>query len=191
MLAFDADKHEYRWNGRVIPSVTTVIKSLGLTNADWYTDDARDRGQMVHLATALDDRGELDESTVDERIAGYLDAWRHWRKVSGLVAEFIEQPVYSAELDYAGTPDRVGIANGLPTIVDIKNGQPECWHPLQTAAYAIACYGFYAARGVQRLVVYLSETGAYRTRTHSDMSDLGAWRGAIDLHNWRANNGKA
>lgn len=187
MLTFDAEKHEYRWNGVVVPSVTQILKSLGLIDATWYTEEARDRGSMIHLATALDDRGELDESSVDERIAGYLAAWRFFLAESGFAFEEIEEPRYSMDLGYAGTADRIGKLRGSLAVGDIKTGSPEPWHRLQTAAYVTARFGN-AWRVAARFVVYLSDDGKYRLITHTDPSDFFAWRACANLFNWRMNN---
>lgn len=89
-------------------SVTTILKEEGLIDARWFDDWSRDRGSMVHLATAYDDRGELDEESLDPVIAPYLEAWRKFRKESGFGPEKIEVPMQSTAYRYAGTPDRIG-----------------------------------------------------------------------------------
>lgn len=189
MLTFDADKHEYRWNGRVVPSVTGILKVVGLIDSAWHTPEATERGSMIHLATALDDRGELDEASVDERIAGYLNAWRHWRSVSGFEMHAIESPVYSTHYDYAGTLDRDGRHNGSRAVLDIKSGSPEPWHRLQLAAYAIARYGYATAAWVKRIAVYVADDGSYKMKTYNDADDLAAWVNVLGVYNWRAKHG--
>ncbi len=185
MLTFDPAQHEYRWNGRVVPSVTQILKSLGLIDATWYTDEARDRGSMIHLATALDDRGELDESSVDERIAGYLAAWRLFKAESGASFTDIEIQLYS-DYGYAGTPDRIGTLRGR-SVFDIKNGEPEPWHALQTAAYAFGCSAGSAAV-MSRYCIYLRDNGTYRLIQHDRSTDIAVWLSCLNLYNWKANN---
>lgn len=94
--------------GRVYPSVTTILKAEGFINTAYYDDWSRDRGSMIHLATAYDDAGELDEENLDPVILPYLKAWRRFRKESGFVPEQIEPPMMSTVYRYAGTPDRIG-----------------------------------------------------------------------------------
>jgi hypothetical protein len=94
--------------GRLYPSVTTILKAEGFINTAYYDDWIRDRGSMIHLATAYDDAGELDEENLDPVILPYLKAWRRFRKESGFVPEQIEPPMMSTVYRYAGTPDRIG-----------------------------------------------------------------------------------
>ena len=94
--------------GRVYPSVTTILKAEGFINTAYYDDWSRDRGSMIHLATAYDDRNELDEESLDPVIRPYLEARRRFRKESGFIPEQIEPPMMSTAYKYAGTPDRIG-----------------------------------------------------------------------------------
>jgi len=112
-VEFIADGHIYTdapvdGVGRVYPSVTTILKAEGFINTAYYDDWSRDRGSMIHLATAYDDQGELDEETLDPVIIPYLEAWRRFRKESGFIPEQIEPPMMSTAYKYAGTPDRIG-----------------------------------------------------------------------------------
>ena len=94
--------------GRLYPSVTTILKAEGFIDTRFYDDWRRDRGSMIHLATAYDDAGELDEENLDPVIFPYLEAWRKFRKESGFAPDKIEPPMMSTAYKYAGTPDRIG-----------------------------------------------------------------------------------
>lgn len=107
---FDPEKHEYRRhdNKQVIPSVTQVLKEMGLIS-EWamQSERARERGTIVHIAAALlPDR--LDWSTVDSRIMGYVMSAALWFETTGCKVEAQEQRVYIPELDVAGTLDLRG-----------------------------------------------------------------------------------
>lgn len=104
-VEFEAEGHRY---GSGLESVTTILKEEGIIDTRFYDDWSRDRGSMIHLATAYDDRGELDESTLDPVIAPYLEAWRRFKRESGFIPEKIEVPGMSTAYRYAGTPDRIG-----------------------------------------------------------------------------------
>jgi hypothetical protein len=47
----------------------------------------------------------------------------------------VEQPYYNAELDLAGTPDRIGMIAGRDVVLDIKSGPAAAFHGIQLAAY--------------------------------------------------------
>lgn len=104
-VEFEAEGHKY---GNGLESVTTILKAEGFINTAFYDDWSRDRGSMIHLATAYDDAGELDEESLDPVILPYLVAWRKFRKESGFGLGLIEPPMMSTAYRYAGTPDRIG-----------------------------------------------------------------------------------
>jgi hypothetical protein len=102
---FEAEGHRYE-NG--LESVTGILKSEGFIDTRFYDEWSRDRGSGVHLATAYDDQGELDEETVDPEIDPYLEGWRKFKAESGFIPQQIETPMMSTVYRYAGTPDRIG-----------------------------------------------------------------------------------
>jgi len=105
---FQQEGHVYHVGDMGLVSVTQVLKAEGFIDDRFYTEEARERGSFVHLATHLDDMGELDESTVDPLIAPYLEAWRKFKAESGFVVEQSEEPMMSTAYRYAGTPDVIG-----------------------------------------------------------------------------------
>lgn len=157
MLTFDAAAHAYRWNGHPVPSVTQVLSLV--SNTQWFTEEHAWRGSAVHLACEYDDRGELDESTVDTEHLGYLAAWRKFRADSGFVPDLIEHQVYGKQ-GYAGTIDRIGNVSAGKLILDLKTGTPSPATALQTAAY-LACLESPLAYG--RVAVRLFPDGRYTT----------------------------
>ncbi len=193
MLTFDAEKHEYRHGGALVPSVTQIIDSHKLIDSTWFTDDSRDLGTYVHQATELDDRPDvdLDEATIHERIRPYLEAWRQFRQDARIPARCIyaiEEKAYSEIYRFAGTIDRVVMLGCQETVIDIKTGQPAKWHRLQTAAYNIL-----RPAATRRACVYLAGDGRYHVRVHADTErDTAAFVAAVKsyhaaeaLRNWR------
>jgi len=102
---FEAKGHRY---GNGLESVTQILSSESFINTAFYDDWSRDKGSMVHLATAYDDQDELEEENLDPVILPYLKAWRKFRRESGFVPDQIEPPMMSTIYKYAGTPDRIG-----------------------------------------------------------------------------------
>jgi len=107
-VEFTEEGHLYHHEGARLPSVTGILKDEGFVDTTFFNDHARERGSLVHLATHLDDIGELDESSIDPVIAPYLEAWRRFRRESGFVIEISEKPMRSSIYGYAGTPDSIG-----------------------------------------------------------------------------------
>ena len=80
MLNFNAEKHEYSLpTGEVLISVTQVIDRSGLVDTSHFTEFHRMRRQAVHMACEYDDRGCLDESSIDPRILPYVEAYRRFK----------------------------------------------------------------------------------------------------------------
>ncbi len=123
-LTFDPVKHEYRWKGEVVPSVTQLLRPLmdfSHVQPD-VLDAAAAFGTAVHLACELDDLGTLDEEQLDPALAPYLAGWRKFCREHECVWEWVERPVFHEGLRYAGTLDRAGRVDGVHSIVDIKSG---------------------------------------------------------------------
>ena len=136
-LTFDAAKHEYRFKGVVVPSVTQLLKPL----EDWsFLDEEAKafyagRGTAVHQATALDDQNDLDEASVDPQIAGYVNSWRHIRLDKTIQILSCEEFVYHPLLRVAGTLDRRLMINDTHCILDIKAGVKLATHGIQVYGY--------------------------------------------------------
>ena len=123
-LIFDPDAHRYVLDGVELPSVTHICRFLSCdykSDRPWLAEAAARRGTTVHEACALIDYGEVPEETPE--IAGYLKAYRRFLKDYRPDWEWIEHPMGSLKLGYAGTLDRCGtLYDGRPCILDIKTG---------------------------------------------------------------------
>ena len=120
-LAFDVENHVYTLDGRVLPSVTQIIRRvLGEHNygaTDWHME----RGTAAHELYALLARGEeLSKYDYDQRLQPQVDAWRDWaarEKPQFMVPEW---RLASVKLGYAGTLDLVCRLGGGVCILDYK-----------------------------------------------------------------------
>lgn len=185
MLEFDPVEHAYRWQGRRVPGVTTIIRgALGdpfERVAANVLEHARQRGQAVHKACELDDAGDLDESTVDARIVPYVEAWRAFRREFKFEVLCAERPLYSPTYGYAGTPDVVArLADGSLCIIDRKTGLPGPAAAMQTAAYAVLADR--AATNVGRFALRMLPTGKYRFDEYSNPADWRDFYACLAVH---------
>lgn len=112
-------------------SVTEVIKAAGLMPETDFIDPWNlGAGSARHLATALYDKGTLDESTVAPEIAGSLESWKKFRHT--YTPTHIEWPLYDPVYQFCGTIDR------LP-LLDIKGPGKSAWQVLQLGGYWHLC----------------------------------------------------
>lgn len=156
--AFNSEKHEYRINGRVVPSVTQLIEAVlerQFAVDAWYLE----RGTAVHACAALIARGK--DFACDERIKGYVAAVRKFfRDLKPLVIG--EEMIVGSELyQYAGTLDLLAMINGVRVVVDYKNSLDTERTKLQLAGYAVALPSRIPANA--GMGIELHEDGTYRS----------------------------
>lgn len=139
LLEFDEARHEYRLDGRIIPSVTQVI-SANSAGHSFYSDDPKYmlRGKRVHQATELIDSEYGCPFPLEQEIEGYLSAWKKFIDDSGFSWILKEKRIFSKEHRYAGTVDRVGFLNCQSVVLDIKTGAIPQWIDAQVGAYTLA-----------------------------------------------------
>ena len=176
-LQFNEAIHRYTLNGRIIPSVTQIITSVGLYEYDYVSSEtlaiAAERGRFVHSMIEWHEQGELDESTIDPELQGYFDAYLEM-KASGAItakADLIEARVYSEKYQYAGTLDMEFLNEKW--IHDHKTGEESPVHGLQLSGYWLAKHpdfrdkpehltcGYYRKDGTWNLVEYPYEPFAW------------------------------
>jgi len=179
-LTFEKESHAYKLGDRAIPSVTQALDGAGLVDKQWYTEEARERGTNVALATQYYDDGELDLAQLPEGLEPYIKGWAAFIADSGFTILANEERVHDPLFGFAGTVDRRGILNNFESIIDIKTGGKSIWHPIQLAGYAM-CY----QRPLRRVNVYLNPDGKYSVKTHTDPADRGVWLAALTLANFK------
>ena len=197
MLTFDEPTHTYRWDGKIVPSVTQVLSAWS-TIAKLPQEilaPAAERGQIVHTLTQHDDEGDLDEDwAVEHGYMGYVVAWRLFRSKYLFMPISREQRIYHHELGYAGTYDAVGEAEmqvgrkirKVRALFDIKSGSSDPVHTMQTIAYARATIDNSLVRGC----VYLRANGDFAFEQHpNDQEDWADWLACLRHYHWRQRNG--
>lgn len=179
-ITFDEETHTYTdARGRVVPGVTGIIRACGLMDTQWSNEWYMQRGLAVHRAVELDEKGDLDEASLDPLVVPYLDAWRRWRADSGYVSTAQELRIYHPVYRYAGTLDQTGILNGQTCLVDIKTGAYQPWWALQTAAYNAV------AKCRYRYSLELHGDRKYKLVQHKKTTDLQAFLACLTVFNLR------
>ncbi|MBW2646974.1 MAG: hypothetical protein JRE23_12535 [Deltaproteobacteria bacterium] len=176
-LIFDPKRHEYTVGGVRLPSVTGILNEV-FQPKNYAEEYHLTRGKYAHLATELYDKGELDESTIDDTILPYLEAWRKFRTETGFVPEEIELKLYSETLRFAGTLDRIGTLGTDKILLDIKTGAGFGMARYQTAGYEIL-YG----KKLKRYGVLLTAEGKYKIQPFKDKTDGNVFRACLTVYN--------
>lgn len=179
------DNHVYHDEaGNVVPGVTTILKATGFMDTRYFSNYARDRGTAVHLACEYDDKGILDDETVDEAIQGYVMAWRNFKNTVKFQPETMEVMVHNKTYNYAGQYDVTGTIDGRKFLIDRKTGKLPAYAGIQLAAYSECLEAEHI-----RMAVELHDNGTFRTQTYSDASDWGVFMAALTVYNWKERNG--
>jgi hypothetical protein len=147
-LTFEADRHVYRLDGFLVPSVTQILRDAGAIDFSGVALDVLDRrmalGSLVHDAIAAEVVGELDAGRlrVEQPDAWpYFESYARLARSRRLVCAFAEQRVATVKYQFAGTIDWLGTVDGVPMLLDFTIG--DLWHgakDLQTAAYLLAAF---------------------------------------------------
>lgn len=201
VFTFDEAAHEYRLDGRRLPSVTQIIAPL---SADWLRAIPRDVleakrafGSAVHLACELDESAELDDEATDERVMRCVHAWRKFKADTGASVVMTEQRLYHPGMHFAGTLDRLlylrspGAQAGATWIIDLKtSAEAHASYGVQLAGYALLLRAgsdglIDNLAGLRRGTVHLSDDGAYRLHEHRNYNDEAAFMACLALHNWK------
>jgi hypothetical protein len=132
---FTEEKHEYKIDGRIVPSVTQIISETtghGWQAAQWYLE----RGKAIHKCAEF--IAKEKEFKADPRLDGYISALRKFFKETGAKVQQSEQLIASALYLFCGTLDlgcQIGTRNVL---IDFKHSIDKIRIKLQIGGYAIA-----------------------------------------------------
>jgi hypothetical protein len=169
-------------------SVTTVLQKVGLVDVSgpWFTDEARDRGSALHLATHYHDEGYLDESTlIDERVRARFAVYKQFHAEVNCEVLYSELEVKDHDLGLIGHIDKVVRIAGRAYVLDIKPPGSHAWHPLQLAAYAkllrsSGVLSLELAARLGRLGLYIGDTN-FRLVKRDSPQDWPIFRAALTV----------
>lgn len=189
MLEFDEPSHTYRWNGKIVPGVTQVIRAALGDPFSGVPPDVLERkraiGSAAHKACELDSQGRLDEATVHPAVLPYLRAWRAFVSETAFWPTWREEKVYNAAHGYAGQLDFLGgcAANNTSMLVDMKTGLPGPLAALQTSAYAeAACSERPSMPMPRRFSLQVLTTGRYKLVEYSNPGDFADFLACLRIY---------
>jgi len=191
MLTFEEEEHVYRWNGKVMPSVTRIIEPLAGSLAGIPRDvleRKRQIGHALHLCVRLFHSPEgLDAATVDAAVQPYFDAYLEANAVHGFIWTVQEQPVGDPVAWIAGTPDAIGTSKQVDGqfVADWKTTAELS----KVVGVQLAGYRRVLKRPtLRRFVLWLTPGSStkYRFIEFKDADDDAAFAACLALHNWRS-----
>lgn len=176
MLTFNSERHEYRWDDHIVPSVTQVLSPL----FQWdkvpphVLERKRQIGTAVHAAIHLELTVGVDSASIDPAVAPYFNAWKCFRDSCDFEPVLVEYRVWHPELHYAGTFDEWGMLNGEPALIDWKTSMHLNYEAVgaQTAAYltALSKSGI-GALSDKRFALKLGSDGGFKLEPYRSLHD--------------------
>ena len=183
-LEFNAELHEYRIDGKLVPSVTQICAPLtaldmGKLNPS-VIQQAASRGTIIHELTELVDYGAAPEDLdIYPDLSGYLTAYLRFLRDYTPVWNRIEYRLASETDGFAGTLDRMGVIDGRPCIVDVKTASAPSrptkvsW-VTQLSGYRRLCNN----ATLERYVLLLKPDGKYTLYNAADIEEKYGFFGA-------------
>jgi len=172
---FDPETHEYYLDDVLIPHITGMLEATGYIDDEWFTEEACDRGTMVHRLAAEYDLGAISDprQVVCEYKGWFLAHVEAMRTVHPTWLH-VETALASPQHRFGGRPDRVGKVWGAWAVVDLKTGVPSKATPIQTALQAIlvAPELHLPPAAIVRYELDVKENGKWRLFEHKAKSDF-------------------
>ena len=152
-------------NHNGFPSVTRILRDLGVVNYFGPPGAAAQRGRLVHAAAALLAQGrEIDPDWLQNHselmpyVDGFADALAG--PLAGFQAVRFEHEIVNTVERFIGHSDQ----ESDDVLLELKTGTYQPWAQLQTAAYTLG-------RRMKRIAISLPGNGAYKLIEHSDHRD--------------------
>ena len=190
-MKYNEERHEYKENGIIIPSVTQILKGAGLIDLSFINKDLlaekADFGTKVHETTELYDKFELDTETLHPTLNNYLKQWVKFQNDFKIQIQEIETMYYHPSYRFAGRLDRIISIGKDFAIVDIKTGGKFPSYPIQTAAYKMLYETNHKEKIKKRFTVYLTEN-SYKVDEHKNKTDESVFLAALTIYNYKKGN---
>jgi len=190
MLSFNAEGHKYFWNGKEVPSVSEILKTIGITRDFERVDPFyRERGKFVHQAVEFHVKHTLDEESLDqENVTPYLKAFKKYESKEAYLVRKTEVPLYSQKYGFAGTIDHISefADSRFPGlgIADLKvTEKSDKAADLQLCAYSILFFEHHSYWPSFRLVLELH--GDETTTPIFYKTDPKIWDAVMELYAWK------
>lgn len=192
-LEFNEEKHEYKFQNVVIPSVTQILKAEGMTNFGMVSEEVLNAnalfGSAVHKCVEYRVKGTLNESTVDPALMPYLAGWDNFVEDFGFKFKASEVQGFHPVYRYAYTADLLGeITKGKflgEAVGDVKTGMVKPADRIQIAAYKMAVGKQYKNTFLLYLNPEFKPRGYKVIFADNNKMEQGLFLSCLSIHNWK------
>jgi len=172
-LIFYDDDHKYEVDGEELPSVSEISRFASREVygdiSQYKLDNAAQRGSAVHKATEVLDK--YKECEVTEDIENYLRAYVKFKKDFSVGDyAYIEKPLASQKLKFAGTIDRIlPITKEFAEIV-----KKECDYDISKQVGKLAIIDLKSSSVVQKVLAKIQLNGYLKLVEENELGNVGA-----------------
>jgi hypothetical protein len=199
---FHKGRHEYRAQGKAIPSVTQMIDFMRLTPPYPEDNGALGFGKACHKAAELEMDDFLDLEQTHPAIQPYIAGLREKRKEMSIQPLSQELRFFNRIYGYAGTLDLLALVySGDLAICDYKTGNPPPCVELQLAGYTMGvrqlardgdpripadiAKRINSGENIRRFSIQLIPHRAVVRECKDYALDDAAWVGVVALYKWK------
>lgn len=201
MLTFDELSHTYKWNGSIVPGVTTILadfikveiageryhvgRNSGAVIRSDVMEAAATKGTDIHAGCSIIIQGGVDWSALDGAYVGPLREFEKWLSDWKPQVMFTECPFYSERYGYAGTIDIIAMIRNKLCFIDIKTGESDSVGP-QLAAYQNGwCEQEKYRPSTERWVLKIPKNGdPYKFAKLDGTLDFDYFKACLFVHNY-------
>lgn len=189
-IQFDEERHEYRINGALVPSVTTIIRPIQTHGGSEETrEHKRQLGKAVDKAIELYEQDDLDVGSLDPEAVPFFEGWLKFKKDTGFQGCIMQPVVWSTRLRCAGKPDLLGTRDGkaIDELLDVKcTWAMDPATAIQTAGYTLLGAHSFGWKIKRRGAVQLSREGTYRFHIFDNPNDEQVFKACLSIFAWKA-----
>ena len=179
---FDEATHTYKdESGLVYPSVSQILKAVGVINTQFSNENSMNFGSVLHKTLQLLDENNLGE--YDMKLRLWVKQYQKFLKEVKPIYDLIEQPLISKLWGFAGTLDR--LAGNV--LVDLKTGNHYPHHELQLSLYAVLVEENYGIKIKEQYALYIWEE-CYKYLPLPNKRTVAL--GCVSLYKWLKEKGK-
>ena len=195
-LTFDKDLHEYKIDGKPVPSYSQIARDLGLVDFSRVSEVnlkyKQEVGLAVHLAIFYANDGRLLMDSLDDVVRSYYNSWMLFVDMykPTIMTDYSENPICSFRWNYGITPDIVMEQKGGLTVLELKcvsSMNPAT--ALQTAAQKIALEETYKLKIKHRWGLQLIPNDIPKISAYLKSTDESSWKSAVNTWYWKKANG--
>lgn len=182
----------FKMSGRVVPSITDLLKEFGFIDDEYFKPEHRERGQRIHTATHYLDDNDLRWQSVRDEDLGFMMAYKAASKALELRHIRSEERLFHPFLMYCGKPDRVSTWNLSKgqVVIEIKTGSVPAYTGLQTAGQDLLLPTLSMPR--ERAAIELHNDGSWKPVFFSGAEhegDRDVFLGLVAAHWYKINHG--